>query len=144
MLRPTPYLIREKTRHGKTVYYVRKGVGPRVRIRETPGTPEFATAYEAALNATPPDPDRSFVYFALAGNRVKIGHSKDPRRRIATLKTGTPQKVRIYYATPGGKQLERSLHEMFADDRVNGEWFVWSSRIKNWIVQDEARRRANA
>lgn len=47
-----PHLQREKTRHGKLVWFVRIGKGPRLRIREAYGTPEFDEAYQAAVNGT--------------------------------------------------------------------------------------------
>lgn len=54
MPRPRPpFLHREVTRHGKTKWYVRLSKGPRIRVRETYGTPEFSKAYQAALNGTP-------------------------------------------------------------------------------------------
>lgn len=51
MPRPRPpYLHRAVTRHGKTVWYVRKGqYGRKIRIRAEYGTEEFAEAYQAAL-----------------------------------------------------------------------------------------------
>ena len=36
-----PYLLKQVTRHGKVVWYVRRGVGPRVRIHAAYGSPEF-------------------------------------------------------------------------------------------------------
>ena len=55
MPRPRPHrLLRETNRHGKTVWYVREGKGPRVRISGVYGTPEFETAYQAALNGEKP------------------------------------------------------------------------------------------
>jgi integrase len=54
MPRPRPpHLQREVTRHGKVVWFVRVGKGPRIRIRETYGTPEFQGAYQAAVSGTP-------------------------------------------------------------------------------------------
>lgn len=44
-----PHLHLERTRHGKGVFYVRRGKGQRVRIRETFGSTEFDEAYLAAL-----------------------------------------------------------------------------------------------
>lgn len=50
MPRPRPqYLHHQVSRHGKTVWYVRMGKGPRIRIKATYGTPEFEEAYQAAL-----------------------------------------------------------------------------------------------
>ena len=55
MPRPRPpHLLRETNRHGKTVWYVREGKGPRVRIHGTYGTPEFDAAYQAALKGEKP------------------------------------------------------------------------------------------
>ena len=54
MPRPRPpHLQREITRHGKAVWYVRVGRGPRVRIRAEFGTPEFDAEYRAALAGAP-------------------------------------------------------------------------------------------
>lgn len=48
-----PYLLREETRHGTVTWYVRKGVGPRIRIRGVYGTPDFMEAYTAAVAGAP-------------------------------------------------------------------------------------------
>ena len=54
MPRPRPpHLQRQVTRHGKTVWYVRIGKGPRIRIRAEFGTPEFDVEYTAAISGTP-------------------------------------------------------------------------------------------
>src|SRR5215813_12168438 len=54
MPRPRPpHLHRQVSRHGKTVWYVRIGKGPRVRIRAEFGTPEFDAEYHAAINGAP-------------------------------------------------------------------------------------------
>ena len=51
MPRPRPpYLLRQVTRHGRPVWYVRVGKGRRIRIRATYGTSEFAREYQAAVD----------------------------------------------------------------------------------------------
>lgn len=45
-----PHLHREKTRHGKMVWYVRVEKGPRVRIKAEYGTAEFRAEYDAAIS----------------------------------------------------------------------------------------------
>ena len=51
MPRPRPpHLQRHVTQHGKVVWYVRLGRGPRTRIRAEFGTPEFDAEYQAALS----------------------------------------------------------------------------------------------
>jgi len=50
MPRPRPPHLRlEKTRHGRRVWYLRFGDGPRIRIKGDYGTPEFDAAYQAAI-----------------------------------------------------------------------------------------------
>ena len=58
MIRPMPrprppHLHPELTRHGKRVWYVRVGKGPRIRLRTDYGTPEFDEEYRAALTSQP-------------------------------------------------------------------------------------------
>lgn len=47
--RRPPHLHKEITRHGKAVWYVRIGKGPRVRIDEPYGSRAFTEAYDAAI-----------------------------------------------------------------------------------------------
>ena len=52
MPRPRPpYLSRERTRHGKSVWYVRRE-GKRIRLRAEYGSPQFQAEYQTALAAT--------------------------------------------------------------------------------------------
>lgn len=54
MPRPRPpHLQRQVTQHGRVVWYVRIGKGPRTRIRAAFGTPEFDSEYQAALERKP-------------------------------------------------------------------------------------------
>jgi integrase len=55
MPRPRPpYLHYQETRHGVRVWYVRRGHGPRTRIRAEYGTEAFWTQYRAAIEGKPP------------------------------------------------------------------------------------------
>jgi hypothetical protein len=47
-MRRLPYLNHERTRHGKLIWVVRIGKGPRTRLRDDYGSPEFLAAYHAA------------------------------------------------------------------------------------------------
>lgn len=44
-----PYVNRETSRHGKTVWYFRRGDGPRIRLHGDYESPEWLADYEAAL-----------------------------------------------------------------------------------------------
>lgn len=60
MPRPRPpHLHRQVSRHGRTVWYVRVGHGPRTRLRADYGTPEFMDEYRAALAGEAPEKPRS-------------------------------------------------------------------------------------
>lgn len=48
-----PFVSRERTRHGRVVFYFRRGKGPRVRLPALTA-PEFAAEYEAALAGQEP------------------------------------------------------------------------------------------
>jgi integrase len=59
------YLVEDRDRHGNVRRYVRQRGKPKVRVRGMPGTPEFMTAYQAALSAnaaTTGEPNRRKPY----------------------------------------------------------------------------------
>lgn len=76
----------------------------------------------------------SSVYFAACGERVKIGWSTKVSTRIAQLQTGSPDPIRLLATTPGGRKLERQLHERFAAARVAGEWFDLTPELRELIA----------
>lgn len=49
-----PHLMRERTRHGRIVYYVRRDRGARIRLRAEYDTAEFWAEYRAALEGVSP------------------------------------------------------------------------------------------
>jgi hypothetical protein len=50
MPRPRPpFLQKQTSRHGRVVWYVRRGSGPRIRINGAYGSTEFLTEYHAAV-----------------------------------------------------------------------------------------------
>src|SRR3954462_8525904 len=52
MPRPRPlHVHRETSRHGRTVWYVRVGKGPRIRLRAEFGSPDFDAEYQAAISS---------------------------------------------------------------------------------------------
>jgi hypothetical protein len=76
------------------------------------------------------------VYVAhLTGtNLVKIGFTKgDPAKRVKDWSTGSPAEVKILRVLPGGRSLEKALHNQFADCRIRvgggHEWFEASAQM---------------
>lgn len=54
----------------------------------------------------------------------KIGHSKNPERREKTLLSQQPLTELHTYWTEQTEDVEKALHQLFADKRVRGEWFA--------------------
>jgi hypothetical protein len=82
-------------------------------------------------------PITGIVYFIRAeeSKRVKIGFtSTDPSARLATLQTGSPERLRLVAAVPGSMELERNLHEMLSASRIHGEWFRSTADVHALIV----------
>jgi len=69
------------------------------------------------------------VYMMRAGalGLMKIGHVSGGRdqveRRRRELQCGTPYDLHVVACAPGGAEIERLMHEHFADRHVRGEWF---------------------
>lgn len=77
--------------------------------------------------------DGSSVYFAAAGDRIKIGWSRKVANRIAQLQTGNPEPVMLLATMPGGVSKERELHRRFAHARLAGEWFTATPDLVDFI-----------
>jgi hypothetical protein len=86
-----------------------------------------------AMEAARATRDGSSVYFAQAGNRIKIGWSRNVAQRITQLQTGNPEPVQLLATTPGARTLERQLHTRFAAARLTGEWFQNTPEIHTYI-----------
>jgi hypothetical protein len=75
----------------------------------------------------------SWVYFIQStdGGPVKIGRSASPIDRLSSLQTANPSRLRIVAKMAGGGAVERSMHALFAADRIrpDGEWFRASQAL---------------
>ena len=72
---------------------------------------------------------KSFVYIieVEADTPIKIGVANDVAKRIATLQTGNPRRLRLLHALVGDRRFEQQLHWLFTDKyghRLVGEWFT--------------------
>lgn len=84
-----PHLHREKTRHGATVWYVRIGHGPRIRMRAETGSQEFLDDYRSAIAGIPPkssmkgpeDDPRTLAWLAKQWRKSSDWCSKRPSTR---------------------------------------------------------------
>lgn len=73
------------------------------------------------------------VYFIQCGNRIKIGKSNDPWKRLAALQTGNPDQLRLLAIAPGNEDFEQGVQEQFSEYRVNGEWYESNGRLMAFI-----------
>lgn len=65
----------------------------------------------------------TFIYFARVGDYVKIGQSRDYKKRIDNIKTASPFPVEILHVEMNKPEFETAIHRKFAHLRHRGEWF---------------------
>lgn len=83
-----------------------------------------------------------FVYFILNedSNAIKIGRAKDLAKRMKSLQTSSPAKLKLIKSVQveGGSEaqkLEQSLHKHFSEIRLAGEWFKAQANLLEYISQ---------
>jgi len=78
---------------------------------------------------------KPYVYLIGQADRgaVKIGVSGAPAARVRDLQCGHPGELVILAMFPGGEDDEQKLHALFAAERLRGEWFKRSPRIRKFI-----------
>ena len=81
-----------------------------------------------------------YVYFAVSGEWTKIGFtSGDPKSRVDSMKTGNPLGPYLigWIQSEDALDLEKKLHDAFADKRGEGEWFKIDDADLTQISQEE-------
>jgi hypothetical protein len=75
------------------------------------------------------------VYFIRnqAADAMKVGHSRDPDRRLRELQTGNSARLHLVGAVAAAREFETLVHEEFADLALEGEWFSQSGEILAWV-----------
>lgn len=81
-----------------------------------------------------PDPDLPFpridvVYYLRYDRRVKIGTSRQPRRRLASIRHDE-----LLAFERGDRVREQQRHREFASAREGGEWFTLTPEIRAHIA----------
>lgn len=76
------------------------------------------------------------VYFfeAVGKGLTKIGYSADPVKRFRHIQTSCPFPIRAVLLANGGRDVERSFHEDYADYRQHGEWFALPEQELDWLT----------
>lgn len=80
---------------------------------------------------------RQLTYFIEADGTpfVKIGRSFSAESRIESMQVGCPHTLRVLCVVT---TAESTLHQLFADSRVNGEWFR-RTRLMDQMIQHASR-----
>ena len=81
-----------------------------------------------------------YIYLALSNTgHHKIGLSVNPEKRIQHFDTQMPIDVALIHTFPADDMYsaESELHSIFADKRVNGEWFLLSEDDVGWLCDIE-------
>lgn len=70
-------------------------------------------------------PATTYVYAIQAGTDgpIKLGFSKDPRRRLKALQTACALPLVMLGVREGTRAFEQELHRRFAPYHATGEWF---------------------
>ena len=83
-----------------------------------------------------PDDKSGYVYFIRdCLGHIKIGVSKNVKKRMAGLQTANPLKLEYFYVMKvkniyDARLIEKELHEQFKDFRLCGEWFLEQEILK--------------
>jgi Meiotically up-regulated gene 113 len=78
------------------------------------------------------DAPRGFVYFLErpSTGSIKIGFSATPERRFRELQTGNDEPLTLLCYLPADQSVEAKFHKMLAPDRLVGEWFAPSGKLR--------------
>lgn len=71
------------------------------------------------------------MYFVFVDGRVKIGRSRDYKKRFAQMSTAFPSKYFGYIFLQLG-ECEKRMHKVFEDYSIKGEWFEDNDRIRRF------------
>jgi hypothetical protein len=62
---------------------------------------------------------------------VKIGYSKNARKRLSEIQTGCPARVFLHAYLPGATETdEKTLHRKLNPWKTSGEWFAWADPVR--------------
>lgn len=79
--------------------------------------------------------ERTFVYaIGTEDGPVKVGITQSLHSRLRALQNGSPQKLELIwvYTTQDREaalRMERDFHEVYAEHRLEGEWFQITAEI---------------
>ena len=73
------------------------------------------------------------IYFFRYGKYIKIGHSKNPEKRLSNIQTSNPKKVKLLWEFFGNIRFEYKIQRIFQKYHVRGEWFKDNEVLRTFI-----------
>lgn len=68
-------------------------------------------------------PEEMYLYFIRCRDRIKIGRSNDPARRMQELSVYAPDPLELIAIFPNCGHYQNELHQTLKNINTNGEWF---------------------
>jgi hypothetical protein len=90
-----------------------------------------------ALSGIDRTPPACTIYFVQAevSRLIKIGRSFNFPRRLATLRTASPDRLNVLLALEAPREREARVHGLLALHRSHGEWFFPHPQVLDAIKQ---------
>jgi hypothetical protein len=76
------------------------------------------------------------VYFIrnACADEIKVGHSRDPQKRLADLQVGCSSKLELIGVIAADRDIEPIVHRQFYEGRIRGEWFYDRGVTSQWLM----------
>ncbi len=83
--------------------------------------------------------NRPCVYFVQSheGGPIKIGYTTHLKKRLAKMRTDSPQPLNVLFAVDASMLEERGFHSIFTETRAHGEWFEPTSELLDFIAEQK-------
>jgi uncharacterized protein (DUF3820 family) len=99
--------------------------------------PQLQVAFQGKTYVQVPG-EYLYVFAARDQPAIKIGRSKVPESRIATIEKQLNLLLEPLLLLPDKGFLENPIHHIFWDYRIAGEWFSWELTLKRWVEEMRA------
>jgi hypothetical protein len=80
--------------------------------------------------------DTGAIYFIrnARADEIKIGHSRDPTKRLANLQVGSSAPLDLIGVIAASREIEPIVHRQFYEGRIRGEWFYDRGVTSQWLL----------
>lgn len=114
-------------------------VGSALVEQPEPGRSTIEKGVDQRMNSSTP---AGYIYIITCEgtNRIKIGYSGNPEKRLDELKTGAPGRLAIAYTWMAHQFDERAAHRALAVYRKHLEWFEVSVEHAAEVISKTLRR----